>query len=203
MLFLLSTALAFDATSPAAEAVLDMEPRTTRAGFLKLQGPALEHPDAAEALAWRLAHVEEPLEVQAAVARALAATGEAELVIDALAGQDHPEVRGPLLDGLRRADDAESLAALRAELSSDHVDLRMEAARVLSYRADAGPALVFALYDPAPEVRGTAARGIGWIDYDAGFDALVPLLGDADPEVVKHADRSLDRLDAARAAELR
>ena len=78
-----------------------------------------------------------------------------------------------------------------------------EAARILGYRSDGGPALVSALDDESAEVRAMAARGIGWIGYEPGFEALAPLLGDPSSEVVKHADRSLDRIDAARAAELR
>ena len=203
MLFLVTAALAFDPSSPAAQAVVELEPLKTRAGFYRLGGADLEHPDAPEALAWRLEHVDEPFEHKQAVARALGVCGDGEVLLSALALTEEPELRGPMLGGLASIEGADALAVLVAELDAPEVELRAEAARVLGYRDDGGPALVGALDDEAPEVRAMAARGIGWSGYAPGFEPLVPLLDDSSPEVVKHADRSLDRLDAKRAAELR
>lgn len=202
MLLLVTAALAFEPTSPTAQAVVELEPLPTRAGFLRLGGPTLDVPDAAEALAWRLEHLDESLEVQQAVARALADAGSPEILMEAIAAEEDPAVRGPLLDGLRKVDGEAALALLVRELDSPEAENRCEAARILGYREDGGPALVTLLDDESDDVRAIAARGIGWIGYEPGFEALVPLRSDASAEVARHAERSLDRIDAKRAAQL-
>lgn len=189
--------LSVDSLSVEARPLVEAAPVPNRAGFLALAGPALNAPDAPEALAWRLAHVDEDGATREAVARSLAisARTHGELIDELARAEQDERVAAHLLNGLRTR--PESAAFVATFTTSDDVEVRLEAVRVLGHYVGsdaAGQALVAALDDADGEVRALAARNLGYIGYAAALPQLEVLASDTDPAVAKNAGRSVERL---------
>ncbi|MCP4807495.1 MAG: HEAT repeat domain-containing protein [Proteobacteria bacterium] len=204
MLIFLSAALAgpvdqLDASALSVEAqpLLDLEPIPNRAGFLVLAGPALRAEDAPEALAWRLAHIDEDADSREAVARqlAIAARTHGELIDELVRAEQDEGVAAHLLNGLRTR--PESAPLVVGFTTSDDAEIRLEAVRVLGHYEGsevAGQALVAALSDEDELVRALAARNLGYIGYTPATTDLEGLASDSSDAVRKSATRSLERL---------
>lgn len=190
---------------PLALQIEALPPRTTRGGGLIFADPALETPGATTLLADRLLHSGESVDVRVALARAVALdrSGDLGVLMGMFAAEPDERVRAALITGLRRHEDqAGALSALRQAMQDPSPAVRAEAAGSAGYREGAealGPDLVALLADPDAEVRGLAARSVGWLRVEPAWDTLLGLLSDPSGDVRLQALRALERLDEGRA----
>jgi HEAT repeat protein len=187
--------------------IAGLDPRPTRAGFLRFTTPLIHDPAVASLLLARLVEGSDPPEVRAAIVEALPRTGGeyADAVLDLLAEESAPEVRVALVTSLRRAPTSHAVPGLAAALSDDDPAIRALAAETAGLHTD-GHALADALQsrladDDAP-TRAAAARALGIFGIADGTEALVELVDDAVPEVRLEALRALTRIDPDTAARL-
>lgn len=180
--------------------VLAVQPQRARSGVLRLADPALEHPAAAPLLLQRLTTGEEPPEVRAALAAALARTnGEfVDAVVELLASEPEAGVRAALVSTLRRAKGPAVIAGLELALVDADPSVRLaaaiEAGRV-SEGSQLGEPLAALLDDADTDVRLSAARSLGYLHADAGKPGLAIMLAADDARLRLAALQALNRID--------
>lgn len=182
-----------------------IEPRPTRAGFLRFSTSAIHDPAVGAVFLDRLASGTEPPEVRAALVEALPRTGVEYLApLSALMTEDSdPVVRTAIVAAMRRAEGGDAVSVLRLGLEDRDAAVRAEASRVAGTRDDAAiltAELTAVLGDADPRVRAAAARSIGLLGSSDAADAMADLLDDDDAEVRLQALRGLERIDPARAS---
>jgi HEAT repeat protein len=181
-----------------------MIPIENRAGMLFFPGRHLVDPSAQLLIQDRLLKDTDTAAVRVALAYAL--NGAHRLPWSVIVDQPAP-VRRALLSGYKKAGHTDAQTVFAGALADPSVQVRMEAARLIGYRADlVSPALSAGLNrglaDASPEVRSFSVRAISWRTEDGGFDAIRPLLNDASASVREAAVRALGKLDPDRAASL-
>jgi hypothetical protein len=181
-----------------------LEPRPTRAGFLRFSTTAIHDPAVAAVFIDRLAHGHEPPEVRAALAEALPRTAGTygDAVIALLDAEREASVRLALIAALHRVPGETALSGLRIGLNDRDPAVRAEAARVVGARPD-GHALAaeveIALRDDDASTRAAAARALGILGIDSAYEALARSLDDGATEVRLEALRAVVRLDPVQA----
>lgn len=122
-----------------------------------------------------------------------------------LQSETDPKVRAALLHLAKSQGGEKGADLVRSALSDPSDWVRSEAARLAGYLPSSPAtesALLATLQDAAPAVRGLSARSLGWHRVAHAFDEILPLLGDAEPEVVDHALKALAKLDLSRTQDL-
>jgi hypothetical protein len=192
-----------------ADDVRTLQPRTTRAGTLRLTGPLVRRAEAAPILLERLVSGRESAAVRAALVEALPRTGGefAAVLVDLLPNEDDVVVREAIAAALGRTDARSAIDGLRIALADTDAGVRAEAARSLGQHANGASALAelrAALSDADEATQLAAIRAIGALrqadpDVDA---ALAALLADKRTEIRLNALRALGRIDPAYARAL-
>jgi hypothetical protein len=182
--------------------VRKLQPRTTRAGTLRLTGPLVRRADAAPILIDRLRSGGESAEVRAAIVEALPRTGGefAAVLVELLPDENDVAVREAIAAALGRSDARIAIDGLRVVLVDADARVRAEAARALGQHplgASALAELRAALVDADEATQLAAIRSIGALrradsDVDA---ALAALLADERTEIRLNALRTLGRID--------
>jgi hypothetical protein len=190
-----------------ARLVDQLEPRPTRAGFLRFTTSAIHDPAVAPLLLTRLAEGGDPPSVRAALVEALPRTGGdyAEAVVELLDHETDPDVRVALVASLRRAPGPHAIAGLTVALADDDPQIRALAAETAAMH-DEGHALAeplrAGLGDEHGSVRAAAARAMGVLGIGTASDELAGLVADETAEVRLEALRALNRIDPDAAARL-
>ncbi|MCX4241009.1 HEAT repeat domain-containing protein [Paraliomyxa miuraensis] len=184
------------------DAVMALEARPTRAGLLRLTGPAVRNPDAAPILLYRLLSKGESTAVRAAIVEALPRTGGdfSAAAAELMALETAPEVREVLCAALQRAQAPHALEGLALGVADTAARVRAQALRSLGARPDGAQlseAIIAALTDADPVVQQEAARASGNLALESATDALRAQLGASSPAVRLHALRALSRIDPA------
>lgn len=183
------------------------DPAPTRSGTLRMVDPTLESPAAAGPLLARLTWGNETPNVRVALVEALPLTGGGWPAVLAfmLPDEKDPAVRAATMGVARYSPAAEAAAILVQGFGDGVPDVRAAAIRNTPYvtiHAQLEPGVLGALADTDALVRAEAARAAGWLQIHDAWDPLVKLLADPDSRVRLTAVRSLQRLDAAEAADL-
>ncbi len=171
----------------------------TRNGVLRFRGPDLADARLAPLFLERL--LQEPgTAYEQALIEVLPRTGGdwAEAFVGMLETEDDPRFRAVIAASLSDAPRKQALEGLRKGLQDSEAQVRGEAARAAGWSEhgpELVPDLVEALGDDDPYVRAMAARSLGTHRAATAFDALAPLLGDADADVRLRALRSMSRID--------
>ncbi len=178
-----------------------MEPRPTRAGFLRFPGGLVDKASASPILLDRLIHGGEGVGVRHAlvdgIARSRADFDQA--FVELMPLEEDPWVRAAYLHSLRRQPATTALALYRVGLEDSVGSVRAEAARSIGWHVDGAELsaeLVSALGDSESEVRAQAARALGVLGVGEAVDPVADLLGDDDAEVRLQALHAVERLDA-------
>jgi HEAT repeat protein len=155
------------------EAVLTVEPRATRAGFLRYDDPLLNDPQVTALLVQRLVSGNDEPPVRRALADALVrslpeGTGEwGDAWVALIAAEADPMVAETLVSGLRYAPVDVAMEGLRKALLSGLPQVRAAAARTIAWRKDGWlltNELRQALDDSDEEVRSSASRALRWME---------------------------------------
>ena len=184
-------------------ALRDLRPRTTRAGFPRFTGPLVRDPNAAPIFLDRYMNGNEPVEVKAALIEALPRTGGeyAAALVDLYGREQEARVREVMMSTLRVAKDADSaLALLGLGLGDTNARVRAEAARMTARRRDGArlsSELITAAGDKDAVVQVEAMRALGAHKVDAAKEALTVELKATDADVRLNALRALGRIDEA------
>ena len=190
------------------EQIATLQPRKTRAGFLRFTDPAVEKPEAAPLLLARLDAGEDSPAVRSAIAEAIGRTHAdyAAEVSARIPNEADARVREVLVGTLgRRAPGTDAHAGLLAGLQDSEAVVRSAAARALAHRSDGAElaaGLITLLADDDAKVRADAARSLGVLGVADAVTALDANLDDADADVRLNALRALHRIDPAHAAGL-
>ena len=188
----------------AAQALMDLEPGTTRAGGPRFVPPTRDAGATAVLLDRFLSGTDDPA-VRAALLDALARTeGEwAPGVADAFGAESSAAVRVVMCEVLRRQPAAIATPVLRGAAKDADPAVREAAARSMGWTEDAlwASSLVQALGDADARVRSAAARSLGWVGAVDAWSALLAATADVDADVRRRSVRALERLDAERASQ--
>lgn len=188
------------ADTDARELAWNLQPRKTRAKFLRFTTSAIHDPVVAEVFLERLASGSETPEVRAALVEALPRTGGdyADAVLGLYADERDASVRVAMIGAMRRAPRVQAREGILLGLDDRKAEVRAEAARVAGARpelTDLEEALTLGASDPAAEVRSAAIRSLGLVGASDAADSVAHGLRDDDPKVRLEAIRSLRRLD--------
>jgi HEAT repeat protein len=183
------------------------EPRLSRSGAPLFLEPAWRTPEAAGALLVRLSQGDDSTAERIGLIDALTRTGGdwADALVGLLAAETEPSVRRMMVESLSLAPLESARKGIRMGLDDDASEVRAAALRVVASHprgAELGSLAVKGLSDRSPRIREEAARSIGYAGYTDGFDAMRPLLEDADAAVRFRALRSLEKLDIVRLQQL-
>lgn len=176
------------------------EAAPTRAGMLRFRGAELADARLAPLFLERL--LEQPdAAYQQALIEVLPRTGGdwAEAFVGIMQTEEDERVRAVLVASLSAAPELPALTGMRLGLADPSPGVRGEAARAAGWSEHGGllvGELVAALGDTDAYVRAMAARSLGTKRATEAFDALAPLLRDADADVRLRALRSMARIDA-------
>jgi len=190
---------------PSIAARVDgMMPSKNRAGMPFFPGPDLVDDRAQVLIQDRLLFGADELSVRVALGQAL--DGDHRLpwaVIKTLPDS----LRAALINGYKQHGDDDAVEAFEGALMDRSPMVRAEAMRLVGYRPELqSPRIQSAmregLSDQDAETRRFTIRSIAWRSESWGFDAITPLLSDADPAVRGAAVRALGRLDRSRAQTL-
>jgi len=113
--------------------------------------------------------------------------------------ESHPELRASMLHWTKREHGPRAAELLRHALEDPSPIVRREAARLVGYKplsATLTEGLIHALEDLSSETRAMAVRSLGWQKTPDVVHLVLPLLGDADPDVVYRSLTALDNLGA-------
>jgi hypothetical protein len=184
-----------------------LQPRPTMAGHLRLTGPLVHHPHAAEVFLERLARGDEPAAVRAALAEALPRTGGdfAGAAAQLVQTDPDPKVRATLIEAMQRQDAKHAVVAMRRGFADPDPTVRAAAARVAGMHEDGAlvrDELLASLSDSDVTTRVWAARSIGVLRIKGAEEDLVLALGHANADLRLQALRALSRVDPERAARL-
>lgn len=193
--------------SPLADKLYGLQPRTTRAGTLRLTGPLVRRPIAAAVFLDRLASGVESATARAALVEALPRTtgpfGAA--LIDLMEGEADAHVRSVMVASLRTADAPSALEGLSRGLQDADPRVRATAAKTVARRRDGeelASALLEAAADGSASVEVEAMRSLGALRIDEARDVLETSLASADADHRLAAVRALSRIDPSGAASL-
>lgn len=183
------------------DAVMAMEPRTTRAGSLRLTGPLLRQPDAAPLLLARLTSGDESTEVRAAIVEALPrTTGDYSAALaELITVETDARVRELIAGAMWRAQAPYALEGLAVAAADADAAVRTEAVRSLGRRTDGAErsaVVIAALSDQDESVQTEAARALGNLQVDEAKAALTDRVAHGSTVVQRHALRALSRIDA-------
>lgn len=175
------------------------EAAPTRSGMLRFRGTELGDARLAPLFLERLLQQPEPA-YKLALIDVLPRTGGdwAEAFVGLMRTETDPGYRAVLVASLKEAPRKPALEGLRSGLVDASAQVRGEAARAAGWSEHGDQLiaeLISALGDSDPYVRAMAARSLGTHRATQAFDALVPLLADADAEVRLRALRSMARID--------
>ena len=187
--------------------IASLEPRQTRAGFLRFTTSVIHDPAVAPVFLARLAEGGEPPAVRAAIVEALPRTGGeyAHAVLDLLSEESDPEVRAALVASLRRAPASAAVAGLERALHDDDPAIRTIAAETAAMHTEGhalADALRSTLADDHGPARAAAARALGVFGIVDGSSELAALVEDDVAEVRLEALRALTRVDPTAASRL-
>jgi HEAT repeat protein len=182
-----------------------LQPRMTRARFLRFTTSAIHDPVVAEVFIERLADGNESPEVRAALVEALPRTGGdyADAVLSLYGDEPEASVRTAMVGALQRAPAVQAREGIALGLEDRDAHVRAEAARVAGARpeiVELEAALADHVDDRDAEVRAAAIRSLGLVGADDKLDAVSSRLRDDDATVRLEALRALRRLDPAGAA---
>ena len=181
------------------QALLELEPRNTRAKELRFTGSVIHDTDAVFVLVYRYLN-EDNVDVRAALAEALPRTGArfADVAADLIAGDESEKVRASFAGGLHRGAKNDAHRGLQIALADPSEKVRLEAVVALSRRADGaelGVPLSARLSDSSPRVQAAAARAAGVLKLDGSKQAVAKLLESPEANVRLQAVRALGRID--------
>lgn len=190
-----------------ADAIATDGPLPSRNGQPLFTNPDWRVPEAAGALIVRIASGQDAPEARVGLLGALARTGGdwTEAVAGMAQLEEDALVRRMMVEVLRDAPIDIAREAVTFAVRDNDEDVRLAAIRVVgNHKQGAALAdLVFpSLHDESAAVRAEAARSIGYAGITGAFDAIRALLADPDADVRFRALRTLQHLDAARAATL-
>lgn len=181
----------------------ELAPARNRAGQFYIPGSWTTTPEGQALLLDRFQRGEDHGEMRVALAYSL--DGSHFFEWSDIQGEDDPLIRGALIH-LAKSEGGVRGAQLIASALSDPSDwVRSEAARLAGYlpaTSEVESALFTTLQDNTAAVRGLSARSLGWHKSPEAFDRIVPLLRDAEPEVVDHALKALAKIDTKRTQSL-
>jgi len=182
------------------EAIHSALPVQARSGRQDFRDEAFSRADSRAAVVERLLHAADAPSVRAGVALHLVGKGEGwgRLAVHILAEEGSAEVRVALLWMLRHASEEPAMDGAHLGMLDGDAVVRAQACRTAGFH-DAGavlvPELLRALDDDDGQVRGDAARSLGWLRAEDAADALVPGLSDPVADVRLHTLRAISRLD--------
>ena len=188
------------ATDPTLyDAITALEPRPTRAGFLRITSRSIHDPRVAPILLERIVDGNERADVRVALIEALPRTkgAYAQPLVERLGEESDADVRRMIVTVMRRAESTHALQGVRKGLRDPDASVRAEAARVAGMRADGdvlSDELVVRLEDGSSEVRAAAAQALGLLR-SAGREPLLERLQDDSADVRLQALRALDRIE--------
>jgi hypothetical protein len=180
-------------------AIMALQPRSTRAGFPRFGGATVRDPAAAPLFLHRILHEQSP-QLRAALIEALPRTGGlfAEAVVELLRAESDGFVRQVAVGALRTAPREPALDGMRLGLHDPDPLVRAEAARVASRHRDGtvlAPEIVRAVEDSDLQVRIAAMRTLGALRVTAATTALTSRVDATDPAERRHALRAIVRID--------
>lgn len=182
-------------------------PAPYRNGLLRFADPRLQVADAAGPILARLVWGKEPEPVRVALAEAVTRAGKSwgGVVAAMLPAEADALVRTVLVEDGRYADPASALQLVHLGFEDNAAPVRAAAARTAAWITPptaVKDGLLTSLDDPDAAVRAEAARTVGYLDVEGGWQPLVKRLADSDAGVRLAALKALQHLDSASAATL-